>query len=198
MPANRPNRETVLDRESTAWELRCKGYTHERIARRIGVTRRAVGLILDRVEKRELKRLAASVERQKVTQTGQLEHVVDESLRAWRKSKQPRNRVVASGANPKSEDIEKTEVVDQTGDPRYLAAAMEAMDRIRDLWGLNVQAAAQDSAGSVAEIVREMSERARRYEDRRAQADPAGDSPGAGEAAGGGAGPVQAGPEPVQ
>ncbi len=197
MPANRPNRETVLDREATAWELRCKGLTHDRIARRLGVTRRAVGLILDRVEKRELKRLAASVERQKVTQTGQLEHLIDESLRAWRKSKQPRNRVVASGANPKSEDIEKTEVVDQTGDPRYLAAAMEAMDRMRDLWGLNVQAAAQESAGSVSEIVREMAERARRYEQTPAEGHPA--DPG-GDAAGdrGRAGGLPGGPGAVQ
>jgi hypothetical protein len=50
-----------LQRESTAWDLRCQGWTHTRIAERLGLTRRAIGQILDRVEARELSRLSHSV-----------------------------------------------------------------------------------------------------------------------------------------
>lgn len=190
MPANRPNKELKLHRELEAWDLRCSGHTHARIALKLGLTRRAVGLILDRVERRELRRLAESVERQKVTQTGQLEHIIDETLEAWRASKEPRNRVVAVGPSPKAEDVEKTEVIDQTGDCRHLHAAMAAMDRLRDLWGLNVMAASQETASSISQVTRAMSERVRRFEARQAEAAPPGSPAGADAGPGGGAGPL--------
>lgn len=142
MPANRPNKETQLAREVEAWDWRCKGLSHSRIAAKLGVTRRAIGIILDRVEARELERLAKSVERIKTVQNGQLEHIIDESFQAWRKSKKPRSRAVEKEVD--GEKATQTEALEQTGDPRHLATAMSAMDRQRSLWGLDVQAAAQE------------------------------------------------------
>jgi hypothetical protein len=183
MPA-RPSKELKLDRESKAWELRCAGLTHRRIAARLGVTRRAVGLILDRVEKRVLAELSTNVEQTKATQHGQLDYVIQESLGAWRKSKKPRSRAVE-----KTDDegkVTQSEAIDQNGDPRHLATAMSAMDRQRNLWGLDVLAATQETAASVSQVMAGLAERKRAYEERKA-ANPAGDPAGAGGAAGGGA-----------
>jgi predicted transcriptional regulator len=207
MPANRPNKETTTQRELDAWDLRCRGMTHHRIARKLGITRRAVGQILDRIEARELKRLAASVERQKVTQTGQLEHLIDESMTAWRRSKQPRRRAVrktTEGAAKGDDDgggsdtVEQTEAIDQTGDPRHLHTAMAAMDRLRDLWGLNVVAATQEAAASVCQITQKMRERVGRFEARKAAEAQSGDPGGPGPGSGDGAGVLRDGPREVQ
>jgi hypothetical protein len=59
----RPTKELRIDRESKAWSLRCMGYTHARIATALGISPRAVGIILDRICKRELARLSHEIQR---------------------------------------------------------------------------------------------------------------------------------------
>jgi hypothetical protein len=57
----RPTRESVLDRELLAWELRKMGLNHHQIAEQTGISRRGVGKLLERVYDRESERLSRSV-----------------------------------------------------------------------------------------------------------------------------------------
>jgi hypothetical protein len=202
----RPNRSQARDHEGKAWDLRCRGWSQWRIAAQIGVCQQAVSKILARVEARELKRLSESVERLKVEQTGQLGHVIEESVDAWHRSKQPRKRATSrTGGGSDDEDggggsdtVKTLDVIERDGDPAFLYAAMNAMDRIRSLWGLDVSPALQDPAASVAELARDLLKRSDAYEQRKAQEGQA-DHPGRdGAADPGGAPPVPAQPESVQ
>jgi predicted transcriptional regulator len=96
------NREETLHREADAWDLRCKGWTEQRIADKLGVTRMAVSKILKRVSTRRYKELAAAVEEQKVVQTEQLDHILGEALDAWERSKESaeKTRTKSLGAKP--------------------------------------------------------------------------------------------------
>ena len=51
----------MLDREARAWELRLAGFNHHQIAEQIGVGRRAIGKILERVYDRESAKLSDRV-----------------------------------------------------------------------------------------------------------------------------------------
>jgi hypothetical protein len=61
--ACRPNRETVLEREKTAWRLRCEGQTTAAIGKALGITRQGAEAALRRVETRERRRLIVDFRR---------------------------------------------------------------------------------------------------------------------------------------
>jgi predicted transcriptional regulator len=182
----RPNKTQSSIHETRAWELRSRGLPQHLIAEQIGVSQQAVSKILARIESRELKRLSGNVERLKLEQTCQLDHVITESIEAWHRSKKPKHRAikrtVSGGRGRGGEDddqadedgsgTETTEAIERDGDAAYLYAAMNAMDRKRSLWGLDVAPALQDPASSVAELARDLLKRADAYE-QRAQADSA-------------------------
>ena len=90
----RPNRSQTVDHESKAWGLRCKGWCQSRIAGELGLTQQGISKLLGRIEARELIRLSSSVERIKVVQSGQLDHVIEESIEAWHRSKVARKRAL--------------------------------------------------------------------------------------------------------
>lgn len=200
----RPNRTQSLEHECRAWEYRCRGWGQRRIAEAIAVSQPAVSKILRRVETRELKRLSESVERIKVIQTGELEHVIEETVDAWHRSKLPKKRAiqrtVSGGGHDEDGDgpnqISTQEAVERDGDPAYLYAAMNAMDRVRALWGLDVAPALQDPTSSVAELARDLLKRADAY-DQRTQTTPAVDTGECGPADPGRAAQVPDGPESV-
>src|SRR4051812_6753892 len=83
-PMPRPaSREIARQRETRAWAMRQACATQDAIAQELGVSQPAVSQILARVEKRVLADLRAEVERCKVRQTAQLEHVACEAILAW-------------------------------------------------------------------------------------------------------------------
>lgn len=198
MPANRPNRETVLQREITAWKLRCRGWTTQRIAEELGLTRQGVEAILKRVETRESKALSKSFARVKAKQYHQLEHIYEETLDAWHKSKEALRRARQTNAGDGEEGQIVTEVIDREGNVTYLHTAMKAAAEQRSLYGLDVQAAPQDQAAGIAQLNQDLEERGREYEAREEEERASRDSSGVPPASEGRAPEVQAGPGTVQ
>jgi predicted transcriptional regulator len=154
-------KEVTAERERKAWKLRQKCWTEARIAEELDLTQQAVSAILRRVEKRLSAQFQSRAEEIKAAQTAQLEYLADQALQAWERSQED-----AEGARTVTEAVElKTneETLDdentpirrkqvlvpaekitttrtsegQSGDPRFLAEARNALSEIRDIWGLN-------------------------------------------------------------
>jgi hypothetical protein len=53
-----PNRAELIQREATAWKLRCRGWTCARIGEQLGITDEGARRLLLRVERRESQRLS--------------------------------------------------------------------------------------------------------------------------------------------
>lgn len=191
-------------REARAWEMRSRGRSQLSIARELGLTQSGVSRLLARVERRELRRLSAAVERLKVVQSAQLDHIIEESLEAWHRSKTPKKRAASKtavgGEGDGGDEVRTTEVVERDGDTGYLYSAMQALTHQRSLWGLDVMPALSESAVTVAELARDMFARGTAYEQRTGttEAGPPGHPAGPDGTDPGGADPVPDGPEPVQ
>jgi hypothetical protein len=164
MPPNRPNRETVLERENQAWRLRCRGWTLARIAHRMSLSVEGVRKILLRVEERESKELTRHYLHTKTRQNGQIEHVIEESFGAWHKSKKPRSR--ATRRTAEGVEMTQTEALSQYGDPRYLSMVLAAQAAQRELLGFNI-GAAENPGATVADLARDLERRGAAYERRR-------------------------------
>jgi predicted transcriptional regulator len=142
MPFNQASDQTTVSNELRAWDLRCSGMTQARVAQTLGVSQATVSRWLARVERRELRRMSRRVRRAKALQSETLEHVVDEALQAWERSKLPRKRarrsstsgVLDGTGNPAA--VDATDVEQRDGDPAYLDAAMAALREHAVLWGL--------------------------------------------------------------
>jgi hypothetical protein len=166
------NRQQVLEHERRTWHLRCRGWAQTRIADSLGLSQPAVSKILRRIELRELKRLAGSVERIKATQNGQLEHILEEALDAWHRSKAPKKRASSrtqggAGDGPGG-TVTTQEAIERDGDPVHLYCAMQALAHQRSLFGLDVMPSLAEPAASVAELARDLLTRAAAYEQREA------------------------------
>jgi hypothetical protein len=111
--------------------LQRKGWTLERIAGEIGISRKTVGRKLarwnDAVAKRLLKRSMAQVG----AQLGQFDWIIEESADAWLRSKRD---VVTVKVSP--EGVERTRKT-QSGDPAKLRAMLEAMAGKRVVLGID-------------------------------------------------------------
>ena len=151
MPSNRTplERDQAVQRQARAWELRQRGWTQFRIAKELGCNQGTVSRLLARVYKRALARLDKHAARERAVQVEQLNHVVDESLEAWERSKKPRKRSSrrTGGAGKGAGDATTIEAQERDGDPVFLSTAMQAMDRIRQLLALDVSIAKEDASG---------------------------------------------------
>lgn len=133
--------EVLLERENKIWELRTKSWTQDRIAKEVGISQVSVGKTLKRLTEKYAKELMEDIITVKRMQVTQLEHISDEALQAWEKSKKPTKtmwvkRPLQSDGTPSSSFGEQTqEARDQNGDQRYLTAAMKAKEDIRKIIG---------------------------------------------------------------
>ena len=75
-------RARIRTRERRTMHLTVLGWSQQQIAADLGVTQAAVSKILNRVERRVLRELTATVERHKARQTLRLEHIFAEAMRA--------------------------------------------------------------------------------------------------------------------
>ena len=135
--------------EKDAWELRQKGWVHQRIADELGYERSSVTKALKRVLKRVVKQLDDDVRDETMSQIGQLRFIVDEGFQAWEESKAASKQVrqkriqTAPGATPTGNPIAlapdeiTTQVSDNVGDTKYLTEARNAMADLRKLLGIN-------------------------------------------------------------
>lgn len=178
-----------------AWSLRIRGWTQERIGHELGVDQGTISRWLAQVEREELARLRESVEAQKAHQSAVLDHILDESLQAWERSKQPRSRVRKAqdgptklgedgrpvGPGPDGQTV--TEVTNRDGSVEYLDRALATLAHKRRLWGLDVAEKSQESGpGAFSDVMRRVKSQAARFEARAAEPDP--DAEGEGEEGG--------------
>ena len=140
MSANLPHfpvqKRVLLDAiEIEALELAAQGFNQREIGDRIGRTRSAVGKMLRRTEKKLAEMLKDRGEQIKALQTTKLEHIYNQAMQSWTRSKQEAKSV----KTVQGKDGEKTEstIRDQCGDPRFLDQARGALGDIRKIWGLD-------------------------------------------------------------
>jgi len=189
------NHEQTVEHERKAWAFRCRGWSQNRIAAELGLSQPGVCKMLGRIESRELKRLTKNVERLKVSQNGQLEHVIEEAVDAWHRSKTPKKRAARRTTADDGQgdgqggggEVQTTEIIERDGDPSHLYCAMVAMGNQRSLWGLDVMPALSEPAASVAELARDLLTRGATYENRKQAEEGQGGHP-AGDGGGGSAG----------
>jgi len=141
----RPSKEQLEAREDQAYRLRLLGKTPEEIGEVFGVTDRQVRTYLERAKERtveDLRRLEGKAGI--VRQFWVLNHVLDESLAAWERSKEVKKiktaGVETGGIGEVSGVIKRKtgqREEDQIGDPSYLDRALKASAEIRALLGLD-------------------------------------------------------------
>jgi hypothetical protein len=129
--------------EQRVWTLLTKGMSPTAIAQEIGIARQSVHRIIRRVESRYRELTLATVDEMKSRQARRLEHVADEAMAAWERSKQPLRRVRLTTRKLRGSidgashaDRTETQVRMRVGDVRYLAQAREALADLRKLYGI--------------------------------------------------------------
>ena len=139
--------------QKRAWACRQRGWTQERIAADLGVNQATVSRWLRTIERRALAELTAIVRAEKVRQYGTLNHIVDEALEAWERSKKPLRRGRESIGSKSSGGSRTTDVTERDGDPLFLDAALAALRDLRALFGLdNNPAVGESGSMTVAAI----------------------------------------------
>lgn len=152
MAATAQQRDSALDLEQKAWELRQQLWTHERIARYLGVDRSTVTKALQRTSRRIIRELEGKQSEVVAQQVEQLTHIADEAMQAWNSSKQPEKDSKRIKGSPRG-DAEENRLKSQNADPRYLVVAMSALENIRKLMKLdsvNVEHTIKLSPGEMA------------------------------------------------
>jgi Homeodomain-like domain len=133
-------RARIRTREVRAMELSVLGWSQPQIARDLGISQAAVSKILKRIETRQLREWAETLERQKAKQTLRLDHLFAEAIRAWHESKADttrRRQRQTQGGDGAGATVAELVVENQHGDPRYLDEARKALADQRKLWGLD-------------------------------------------------------------
>jgi DNA-binding CsgD family transcriptional regulator len=125
----RQRKEVTLAREAQIWALRLKGHTQVRIAGELGIHQGTVSKILGRVSTRVARQLHREIAQRKAEQVFQLEHVAQEAMEAWERSK--RAATVVQKRTAAGEDTTIMDVTSQVGDPRFLETAIAALADIR-------------------------------------------------------------------
>jgi predicted transcriptional regulator len=177
MSRKKNNKTLALERQRQAFDLRCKGWTDSRIAQHLGVSRQAVSKMLRRVDERALQKLGDKARRMMLQLTAQLEHLLDEAIQAWERSKEnsksmtKRSFVPREGEKPtaageagaadkegeaKAQPPAGVEIpLDQVtmhqesscGDTIYLDKAMEAIAQLRRVWGVDASNSEEEGKG---------------------------------------------------
>lgn len=124
-----------------------QGWTEQRIADHLGKNQSTISRWLGRMEAAAFKRLAETVDRTKARQVHQLEHIQDEAMQAFERTKGARLTHQKKAKSPTDGDgkvtgdpvvfEEKQTLVEQAGDPRHLEQARGAMSDIRKILGID-------------------------------------------------------------
>jgi predicted transcriptional regulator len=125
----RLSKEEKLAREERIWDLRLRGYTQMTIAVRLGVHQSCVCRTLRRVSTRVARQMHQEIAQRKAEQVAQLEHMAQEAMEAWERSKHA--ATVMQKQTVGGEDTIIAHVTAEVGDPRFLQAAIAALADIR-------------------------------------------------------------------
>lgn len=140
------NKDLSAELAKKTWELRSKGYNQNRIAEMLNISQCRVSTFLLESRKQYKELHLQEVEHTIIEQVAFHEHVAEEAMIAWEKSKtslvdkKTPNKVIKKGSNKKdnggsgsSETI--SEFKEQYGDPFYLQTAMKAKKEVRYMIG---------------------------------------------------------------
>jgi DNA-binding CsgD family transcriptional regulator len=157
-----PNKAQIIERERTAWKLRCQGWTLQRIADHLGLSASGIWRALRRIEKRELRNLSEHYQGLKAQVAAQLDYIVSQCSESWDKSKEPRRRATQKASD--GEEVTTSDIIEQCGDVRYLETWMKAASMKMSLFGLHVQPAENEVNFTITELVADMKRREEEYE----------------------------------
>jgi hypothetical protein len=136
----RQRRALAVERRQQAWGLYIAGRTQQEIATVLGVTRSAVGKMIDLAQKTTIAKMEDVVRTVKVRDINRLDYIIREGLRAWDQSKRGGvKKALKSGEDGNTVTVTKQR---SYGEPRYLGVAVEAMERQARLLGLDAPAKA--------------------------------------------------------
>jgi hypothetical protein len=171
VPKTTIDRDKRIENEHRAWELRQRGYSQMRIAQILHVDQGTVSRYLSHASKRCLSQLQDKVAHHKAELSLQLDHLIDESLQAWERSKAPKKKAAKREGGGKHGLGGGTvqEIQDRDGDPAFLDRAIAAMDRKRALWGLDEPPPVVDvqaQGKTFAEMVSDLEEANRKHDER--------------------------------
>jgi DNA-binding CsgD family transcriptional regulator len=125
-------RAVIVEREQQAWQLALRGRSQREIAEALGLTQAAISKLLARVERRLQADAAAQLARRTVRRHAQLQLVVREAFEGWTRSHAERTRkheryVEASAPGRAPARLREVTAENQSGDPRFLHAIIEAL-----------------------------------------------------------------------
>jgi hypothetical protein len=134
---NPKNREEGLENARRCWELRTQGMSHKDIAEAVGITRTAVIQALKRAQDEVRRTMGEEFEQQQSLRLAQLEVILREAMVGWRRSQRVEPCRWAPGSPAGEEPAADAGTREGPGDPRFLGRALEAMEQIRKLQGLD-------------------------------------------------------------
>lgn len=140
--ANTRNPKVILHHRQQIAELYLKGLTHRDIAARVGVTPSIVKDDLEVIRRWWHERAVDAFDAKKAEEAAKLDRIEAEAWEAWEKSKLPKRRsetLRSRGGGFQGSDYSETTASfeESPGDPRYLMAALKAVDRRCKLFGLD-------------------------------------------------------------
>lgn len=138
-----PRDPQALARAEQIYELYSdRGLSKRAIAKKLNLDIKTVRRHIERIEEAALQLLSTKVEAMKVRQTHQLMFVYREAVEGWERSKEDKVKRVHDWKDTTdgSETKQAITVEGQAGDPRFLATAMQAIQSLRELWGLDAPA----------------------------------------------------------
>lgn len=112
--------EVSLQRRRRAWEMRCQGYTLQKIAEAIGISFQCVAKALNKAQTEFQFDFSEDMKREKDMSAQQYMWAMNESRQAWENSKS----LIPEDSN-------------RYGDPRHLNNFMNAGKAIRDIYSLD-------------------------------------------------------------
>lgn len=143
----RPSQEQLEARQDQAYRLRLLGKTPEEISELFGVSARQIRTYLAQAKERQVNELRKLEGKAGVLrQFGVLNHILDESLQAYEKSKLPKKSKTAMaqkyGGEGKENVLTRTSQneIESIGDIAYLDRALKASEQIRNLLGMDAPA----------------------------------------------------------
>lgn len=128
--------DKIIVREEEVFRLRRHGWSQCRIAEELDIAQSTVARAMKRATKRFAQCFLKDIKQVKDEHVVQLEHVADEAMGAWEKSKQNRMKKTTRRKGTGGDGDVSIEGQNQFGDPRFLAEFRKAKEDIRKVLGI--------------------------------------------------------------
>jgi hypothetical protein len=111
--------------------------TQAEVAKSVGVTQPAISRLVSRIDRWLAPQWMDNIRQIKAGHTSRLMHIFKELMSGWENSKKRHRatRQSTPGADGTIRQVETIEI--RAGDPNFLKGAIEALEQIRIMWGMN-------------------------------------------------------------